>query len=66
MFYTGEVQAKDLYNEIIARITTIQPGESTPWWNKESSTDADGVYTSTGSTGSAYSPLNICESITYE
>lgn len=52
MFYTGEVKASDLYSEIITKITTIQPGETSPWWHKESSLDSDGVYTSTGSTGS--------------
>ena len=63
MFYTGEVQANDLYNEIIAKITAIQPGETTPWWNKESSLDSDGVYTSTGSTGSERIVLILREGV---
>lgn len=51
MYYTGVVNAKDIYQEIIAKITAVQPGSGTAWWRKESSLDSDGVFTSTGETG---------------
>ena len=52
MFYSGKVMASNLFNEIVSKITAVQPGESTSWWKNESSLAADGVFTSTGSTGS--------------
>lgn len=50
-YHTGTVQAKDLLATIINKVTMVQPGETDAWWKKESSVEADGVYTSTGSTG---------------
>lgn len=52
MYYSGVVKAQNLYNEIVQKITAIQPGESAAWWVNQSSLAADGVFASTGSTGS--------------
>ena len=52
MYYEGKVKASSLFTTIVSKITAIQPGETAAWWKKESSLEADGVYTSTGSTGS--------------
>lgn len=51
MYYTGTVKAQDLYNELVQRITAVQPGESAAWWTNQSSLAADGVFSSTGATG---------------
>lgn len=50
-YFTGQVTAKDLFNTILTKITQVQAGESESWWKKESSIDADGAYTSKGSSG---------------
>jgi hypothetical protein len=50
-YFTGQVQAKDLFSTILTKITQVQAGETESWWKKESSLDADGVYTSKGSSG---------------
>lgn len=63
MYYTGQVKAKDLFATILTLITQVQPGESTAWWKKESSLDADGVYTSKGSTGNERIVLILREDI---
>lgn len=51
-FHTGIVAAKDLFATIIAKITQVQPEASAPYWKSEASLPTDGVFTSTGSTGS--------------
>ncbi|WP_422661728.1 hypothetical protein ACK8P5_25580 (plasmid) [Paenibacillus sp. EC2-1] len=51
-YYSGKVASKNLYSTLIGHIAAVQPGESLAWWKKESSLDSDGVYTSTGSSGS--------------
>lgn len=50
-YFTGTVAAKDLFSTIVSKITQVQAGESAAWWVKESSLDADGAYTSRGSSG---------------
>jgi len=50
-YYTGSVPARNLFSTILGHITAVQPGETTSWWKKESSLDADGAYTSVGSSG---------------
>lgn len=51
MYYEGTVLAQNLYQEIVSKITAIQPGSTTAWWVNESSLADDGVFTSKGSTG---------------
>lgn len=51
-YFTGTVQAKNLYTTIRDLITQVQPGENVAWWKNESSLATDGALTSTGSTGS--------------
>lgn len=50
-YYTGTVQAKNLYTTIRDLITQVQPGESVAWWKNESSLASDGAFTSTGTSG---------------
>lgn len=50
-YYSGEVLAKDLFSTILGYITAVQPGDTVAQWKKESSLEADGVYTSKGTTG---------------
>lgn len=50
-YYTGTVQAKDLFATLLDKITMVHPGASESWWKKESSIESDSVYVSTGSSG---------------
>lgn len=62
-YHTGIVSAKDLFATIIARITQTQPEASAPYWKEESSIASDGVFTSTGATGSDRIVLTFKEGI---
>lgn len=50
-YYTGSVQAKDLFATLLDKITMVHPGASESWWKKESSIESDSVYVSTGTSG---------------
>ena len=50
-YYTGSVQAKDLFATLLDKITMVHPGASESWWKKESSIESDSVYVSTGASG---------------
>lgn len=52
-FYQGTTTSANLMNELLSKITAVQPGETEPWWINESTDPNHVVLTSKGSSGNA-------------
>lgn len=62
-YHTGIVQARDLFQTILAKITQTQPEASSPYWKSEASLASDAVFTSRGTSGSDRIVLTFKEGV---